>query len=311
MNSPLVSIVIPCHNAEAYVGEAVRSALDQTYPRVEVIAVDDGSTDGSLEVIRSFGDRVRWETGPNRGACAARNRGVELAKGQLIQFLDADDLLYPHKVEVQLQAVLQHKEAIVYCNWHARMRDGEEKHVVPICDGMDPVAFALLGFVQTSAPIHWKARLISIGGFREHLPCSQERDLHLRLACAEYRFVHLNETLYFVRQRYGSVSDNWMKVLDQRYRIVLEAHRTLLERHELNEQRARAFAQFLARDARSYFHLGNIRKCHRNFRKAREIHPGGGLDAVYPSRMRRALHRLFGPVGFQRLVDFKRAVVPK
>ena len=95
--TPLVSIVIPCYNAERYVGEAIESALDQTYPHKEVIVIDDGSTDSSLEVIRSFGNHLRWETAPNRGGSAARNRGLELARGELIQFLDADDLLHARK----------------------------------------------------------------------------------------------------------------------------------------------------------------------------------------------------------------------
>jgi glycosyltransferase involved in cell wall biosynthesis len=68
MNNPLVSIIIPCYNAEEYVSEAIESALRQTYSNKEVIVIDDGSTDGSLDVIRSFGSRVRWETGPNSGA---------------------------------------------------------------------------------------------------------------------------------------------------------------------------------------------------------------------------------------------------
>ncbi len=70
----LVSIIIPCYNREKYVGEAIESALGQTYPHKEVIVVDDGSTDRSIEVIKSFGDRVRWETGPNRGAPAGAER---------------------------------------------------------------------------------------------------------------------------------------------------------------------------------------------------------------------------------------------
>jgi len=79
---PLVSIIIPCYNAENWVRQSIQSALDQTWSPVEVIVIDDGSTDKSLEVIKSFGSKIIWETGPNRGANHARNRGLELAKGE-------------------------------------------------------------------------------------------------------------------------------------------------------------------------------------------------------------------------------------
>lgn len=91
--APLVTVVIPCWNAEAWVGRAIRSVLDQPFPNKEIIVLDDGSTDKSLAVIASFGSSLRWETGPNRGACAARNRGLDLASAQLVLFLDADDHL--------------------------------------------------------------------------------------------------------------------------------------------------------------------------------------------------------------------------
>lgn len=71
----MASIIIPCYNAQQFVGEAIESALGQTYSPVEVIATDDGSPDRSLNAIRGFGEAVRWESGPNRGGCAARNRG--------------------------------------------------------------------------------------------------------------------------------------------------------------------------------------------------------------------------------------------
>ena len=91
--APLVSVIIPCWNAEKWVARAIQSVLDQDYPQKEIIVIDDGSTDSSLEIIKSFGDKIRWETGPNRGACPARNRGLALATGKYIQFLDADDYL--------------------------------------------------------------------------------------------------------------------------------------------------------------------------------------------------------------------------
>src|SRR4051794_29328844 len=91
----LVSVVIPCYNSVRFIGATLKSAFGQTYPHLEIIVVDDGSTDGSADLIRSFGGRLRVEFGPNRGASAARNRGTTLANGEFIQYLDADDLLIP------------------------------------------------------------------------------------------------------------------------------------------------------------------------------------------------------------------------
>src|SRR6266568_3504859 len=100
-----VSILIPCHNAERWVAQAVESALAQTWLQKEVLVVDDGSQDGSLDAIKKFGDRIRWESGPNRGGNSARNRLLELAKGEWLQYLDADDYLLPDKLEKQVCAL--------------------------------------------------------------------------------------------------------------------------------------------------------------------------------------------------------------
>jgi len=109
---PKVSVIIPCYNGEAYVRESIQSALDQSAATFEVIVIDDGSTDGSLEVIKSFGEKIRWESGPNRGGGAARNRGLELARGEWIKFHDADDVLLPECVANQMihSASLAEKE---------------------------------------------------------------------------------------------------------------------------------------------------------------------------------------------------------
>src|SRR5260370_32907136 len=79
--SPLVSILVPFFNAERWIAQAIESALAQTWPEKEVIVVDDGSTDRSLDIIRRFDGRIRWETGPNRGSNVTRNRLLELARG--------------------------------------------------------------------------------------------------------------------------------------------------------------------------------------------------------------------------------------
>src|SRR5947208_2592225 len=101
--STLVSILIPCYNAERWIAQAIESALAQTWPEKEVVVVDDGSTDGSLDVIKQFDGRIRWETGPNRGGNMARNRLRELAGGDWLQYLDADDYLLPDKIDDQMR----------------------------------------------------------------------------------------------------------------------------------------------------------------------------------------------------------------
>ena len=122
--TPRVSIVIPCYNKRAYVAAAIESALAQT-ARCEVIVVDDGSTDGSFDEVRRFERRIILETGPNRGGSAARNRGLTLATGDYVQFLDADDLLPPDKISIQLAALADAPtDAMAFCPWSLFRDDG-------------------------------------------------------------------------------------------------------------------------------------------------------------------------------------------
>lgn len=121
---PLVSILIPCYNAARWLGETLESALAQTWPRCEIILVDDGSTDESLQLARRFETRgVRVLMQANAGAAAARNTAFYAASGQFIQFLDADDLLAPHKIERQLaRAATAPVGAVLTGRW-GRFRD--------------------------------------------------------------------------------------------------------------------------------------------------------------------------------------------
>ena len=103
---PLVSILIPAYNSEEWIAETLRSAISQTWPRKEIIVVDDGSSDRTAEVARRFASKeVSVVTQENGGAAAARNRALQLSQGDYIQWLDADDLLAPDKIEKQLAAL--------------------------------------------------------------------------------------------------------------------------------------------------------------------------------------------------------------
>jgi glycosyltransferase involved in cell wall biosynthesis len=99
---PLVSIIVPVYNGERYLAEAIESVLAQTYRPIEIIVVDDGSTDRTADVARSFSETVRCYSQPNSGCGAARNTGIQRAQGRFLAFLDADDLWVKEKLSVQM-----------------------------------------------------------------------------------------------------------------------------------------------------------------------------------------------------------------
>jgi glycosyltransferase involved in cell wall biosynthesis len=116
---PLVSVIIPAYNYESYVGIAIKSVIAQTYLKIEIIVVDDGSTDCTSEVVHSFGNRVRYVRKSNGGLASARNLGIRRAKGEFLLFLDADDELEPEAIECMYDAFskLSSDYALITCSF--------------------------------------------------------------------------------------------------------------------------------------------------------------------------------------------------
>ncbi len=116
LDAPLVSVIIPVYNAEAYIAGSIQNVLNQTYPNIEIIVVNDGSTDQSLTVAKSFeSNQVKVFSQTNKGASAARNYGLKEAKGVFIQFLDADDLLSTNKIEEQVKLLINNPQKLAIC----------------------------------------------------------------------------------------------------------------------------------------------------------------------------------------------------
>jgi glycosyltransferase involved in cell wall biosynthesis len=116
--SPKVSVLIPCYNAEKYIGETLESVFRQTWPEIEVVVVDDGSTDESAEVVRSFArPNLRLIQQPNRGQTAALNACCSEASGDFVQYLDADDLIEPDKIALQVERLRDSPRCIASAEW--------------------------------------------------------------------------------------------------------------------------------------------------------------------------------------------------
>lgn len=129
MEIGLVSIITPCYNGETYLSQTMASVLAQTYPYWEMIVVDDGSKDGSADLVRRYADqdsRITLVQQPNGGSAAARNNGIRLARGQYIALLDADDLWDPEFLEKQI-AFMKEKDAVcVYCSYRCIDKNSRE-----------------------------------------------------------------------------------------------------------------------------------------------------------------------------------------
>jgi glycosyltransferase involved in cell wall biosynthesis len=160
---PLVSVVVPVLNRVRYVGPTIDSILGQDYPRIECIVVDGGSTDGTLDVVRSYGERLRWLSRPDRGAFDAINDGWKLSRGEVLAWLNADDLwVVPGAVSTAVAYLQEHPEVdVVYgdCGgideegrrvWYGPARQWDLRRAVLECDHIvhQPAAFMRRAIVE-------------------------------------------------------------------------------------------------------------------------------------------------------------------
>lgn len=310
-SASLVSIIIPCFNAEKYVARAIQSALDQTYPDCEVIVIDDGSTDKSLDVIKSFGERIRWETGPNRGGCEARNRGIELARGDWIQFLDADDLLTKDCVAEKRGMHCEGNE-IAICDKATITQATTDatairpaKHI-PVYD----LELLLRGRSPTTPqPLHSRKMLQEIGGFRSGLRCAQEVELHLRMGIEKgVKFVSNGRVGVLIRLVPTSVhrSAPSLFAYQNTFNILKCAEDRLRGRNELSDRQRDAVCAGYLECARHLWRTGHWKAAREIVEHIRLISPRVIYRQAYDSSLAAALATLLGFEVSESLFSFAR-----
>ena len=196
---PLVSVVIPCYDAAPWIADAIQSALAQTYPRVEVVVIDDGSNDNSQDIIKSFDGRIKFAFLDHKGAPHARNAGWRIAVGEFIQFLDADDILFPHCVGRKVQTIFREGADIVYSGGFFFDVEGNKGNYEPQQGPPNgqggAVAHIIASTIVTTLLMCRRACLEKVGGLDEQLVKGQEHDLLLRLVVAGFKLSCIPEGL--------------------------------------------------------------------------------------------------------------------
>lgn len=194
---PVVSVVIPCYNAEPFIRETVDSAFAQTHPQVEIIVVDDASTDRSWDVVSTYGDQitaVRLER--NGGGSRARNHGARLATGNFLMFLDADDVLAPDALAGLLEALREKSGDIAGCRWlQLKKRDGDWRKLPADIPIPDPAGDPLRGWITGSswfppAAVLWRRDVYDrVGGWDEEITLNDDGDIMMRALADGARLV--------------------------------------------------------------------------------------------------------------------------
>lgn len=206
MSGPKVSIVVPVYNCERYLVEAITSLLEQTYTDVEIIVVDDGSTDSSHEIAAGFPDRVQVIRQTNQGQSVALKNGWAAASGSILAYLSADDRLLPKAVELSVDALLTHAGTVlVYPDFYILSAQGETTGLVTPPDYSEIELYAQLHCLPGPGAFFLRAAYERVGPWRADLRQMPDLEFFFRLASLG-KFLHLPEPLACFRIHDASAS---------------------------------------------------------------------------------------------------------
>lgn len=253
-----VSVIIPTYNRRAVLGRALDSVLAQTRPADEIIVVDDGSSDGTVDYVRQQYPDVHCEVQDNQGVSAARNTGIDKAEGDWIALLDSDDAWLPDKLDRQLTALGQQPDTpLVHCDeiWirngvrvnpmrkHAKSGGDIFLNCLPLCA------------ISPSAALLHRQRLQELGGFDESLPACEDYDLWLRL-CSQDSVLYVDEQLVL---KYGGHRDQLSRAHWGMDRFRVRALSKLLRSQSLQDKQKAAVRKTLKEKIR-ILRLGAVKR---------------------------------------------------
>ena len=278
MNYPKVSVIIPVYNGEKYIAQAIESALSQAYNNIEIIVINDGSTDNSYDKIMPYLPSVKYIYQENKGVAAARNSGIKNSTGELIGFLDADDLWLPEKLEFQVNYLLKHQDiALVHSNQKSIYEDGVQTIAEPPptkAMGMCFKELFLRNQISGGSVLLRKKCLDQIGLFDERMFFGEDYELWLRMS-RFFLIGYIDRVLYLYRQHSSNMSTNWERALLGKTQVI----ETILKKfpeiyQELGDSivKHRMYGLY-HKTANFYSYLDKRERARKYYWKALTIHP--------------------------------------
>jgi glycosyltransferase involved in cell wall biosynthesis len=288
---PLVSVIIPCYNGEAYLQEAIESALTQTHHPIEVLVIDDGSTDASSVIARNF--PVRYIKQQNRGLTASRNRGILESRGSYIVFLDADDRLRPEAIETGLRALAENPEcAMTVGDHHFVSEDGS--HLAnsrkECLQKSHYEALLKSNFIEMISSVLFRRSVLEqVAGFDTRLRVAEDYDLYLRIA-RDYSICCHSKVVADYRLHKSNVSRNSELMLTTTLRVLASQ------------------AGYARRDTRRLFaFLEGIRTWRKQYGRQLASELGRSYPTLHGKNLRRKLLLLldYYPQGFMMVLALR------
>jgi glycosyltransferase involved in cell wall biosynthesis len=271
---PLISVIIPTYNSASFVAQSVESVLQQTYENIEIIVVDDGSTDGTEAVLAPYKDRVRYIKKANGGPSGARNLGITEAKGEFIAFQDADDIWLPEKAALQVEHFRQNPHFGVVFTGSVRFNENglldsniRKGYTVPT--GMVFDRLLTEHFVAMPSVMVRRSCLDEVGLFEETLIGNEDFNLYLRLA-RKYAFGFVNQVLVRIRIHKNNLSDNLEQMCEDE---IKNLEQIALMFPDAQIPKRKLSAGIYARFGKYYFSQQRFDKASACFQKAFRLSP--------------------------------------
>jgi glycosyltransferase involved in cell wall biosynthesis len=216
-DSPLVSVIIPCYNSQKYLAETLESVLSQSYINIELLCIDNGSTDTTLSILNTFkakDSRIQVLFEAEKGASYARSLGMKNANGTYIQFLDSDDIISIDKLDLQIAHLQENDLDLVVSD-----RVIKDENLSSTIEQLDfssvkdfPLETAITQIIITGNPIYKKAIVDQVGGYTPNLKMAQDWEFHIKLFLENIKIGYLPGAFLISRTVVDSLSSNWKEI---------------------------------------------------------------------------------------------------